>query len=695
MAKITRPNESQEQGGARIGLGLAATAGQGAVAIGQTVAQVGKIFQNSDRQLSLAKQMASFIDSEGRKLFNQSKKAHQSAVVLNKLTSAQEEFIKASFKRSRQTVDKNGNPTFTTLHEDIGKIGSDILNKHLKGIGDPEIANQFSLRFNRYVASQKMSALKKGLRQQVSFAQSSLDKGLATLIQQGSSDNFEQVGEYEAQGLESIDNALSSGIIDSTTHNRMRQEFSIIIREGAIRNSIKNNREEAVNALSLSVEELGLPEEKVKSLKAELDAANRADEIAVKKAEQIQAIDEEASEASLIEDVQAKIKADAIREDEILQLQGKLKPKTYKQIRRDFIRAAKARQKDRNQVQGMLNRISSGDDLFDVKPKDINGLFEYLVAQREDETGQRASLEEEAKLAAIIPREVTNFSRKLEQVLKFGDINRAKDAVAAYTYIQDNEKPTLSSGFDKDAVYIAERAQRLSIKGGMSFESALQSARDSIINLTEEGKGLKLSEFNSISDFKTSNLRNTALEELGLEPFLSSDATINSDALITYKELVKEGYLIDGDLDSAKAFAKEMINKTHGISEVSGEKQFMFAPPEKLTGLNTEELRESILQDTKAVFPEGINAETIGIDPGAELQFNSRGQPSWVLTHEVKLGDDSIRMPIIDNKTGLPVKWSPDMKAIRTRKREALKQERQEILTGVQGPVIPEEGGVR
>ena len=83
MVKIFRPNEQVPQGQGQLSLGTAAQAGRGSIAIGQTTANVGRRAQQT-AVLSSAKQVASTVDREGKELFEQSKLAHQSALLLNK-----------------------------------------------------------------------------------------------------------------------------------------------------------------------------------------------------------------------------------------------------------------------------------------------------------------------------------------------------------------------------------------------------------------------------------------------------------------------------------------------------------------------------------------------------------------------------------------------------------------------------------
>jgi len=61
MPTIIRANETLTQSQAEIPLSVAAQAGSGQVALGRTVAQVGREFGASGRQISLAQQMGAAI----------------------------------------------------------------------------------------------------------------------------------------------------------------------------------------------------------------------------------------------------------------------------------------------------------------------------------------------------------------------------------------------------------------------------------------------------------------------------------------------------------------------------------------------------------------------------------------------------------------------------------------------------------
>lgn len=672
MAKITRPGDEQSLSRAGVSTGTAGQAGAGLVGIGQTLTSVGRESQNSN-ELRLAKQVSSMVDREGARIFEESKSAHQSSVLLNKTTEASEAFIKAQQQRYSSAVDKHGNPTFQTLHRDIGTIGKDILDRTAANIIDPEIAGKFKARFGNYIANQKISALKKARGQQVSFGRSSLDKGLGGLVTQASRDDIEQLGTYEAQGLESLQEALTGGIISHDEFEKRSREFSTVIRGTSIRGAISSNRPRAKEMLNLSSEELGIPQEEKEQLASTLDAAEKSDAVQVAKAKERQEIDNLTEETSIINDLQSRIEADVLREDELLNLEGQISPRKFSEIKGEFIRAAKARAKERKQLHGLATKISEGDDISAEKPSSINKLFDYMVNQRADGTGKDVSLADQALLATSIPTAVPSYAKKLENSVKYSPGENAEDVLSAYTYIKDRSKPTLDSGFDRDSTLIMEHTSLLVERGGVSPAEALQQSRDMVLT-DDPARKFRSSEFKSIKDYKPASLEETVATELDAESFFFGDNLITSDVATTFKSFAQEGYIKTGSQDSANAYAKAMMDKTHGFSEVTTDKVYMFSPPEKAFKdvFTSEQLRTILVTENTPLIPSGVDASTISLESdditsgqvqvigtNAQGEKETRNVPSWLVTYEKEIDGESIRLPLLDSKTGQPKRWTP------------------------------------
>lgn len=663
MAQILRPTPQANQDRSQISTAVAATSGQGLVSLGANMVSIGRQFQQSNA-LSLSKQVSAMVDQQGKAMYAESARAHQSALLLNKTTEAAEAFTTRATERYRHTTDADGNPTFQNLHTDIGSIGKEVTDDIASKILDPQVKNQFQERFGSYVANQKVKALKTGMQQQLNYGISSLDKGLGNLIQQASTDDIDQLGGYEQQGIDSIREAFEGGLISQEDYQKQSREFSISIREATLQSGINSNRNRVKDMLQLPADELGLPEDKKERLSRTLDAAERTDQAEMKRAEERQKMDQITQENNIVEGLESRIQAGALREDTLLSMQDKISPAKFSELKRQYLKSAERRVKELNNFRGIGLKIANGQDISDVKAADISGLHKYMVQQVADRTQQPVTLAQEAQLAASIPAPVKAYAAKLEQAAKFGNVKQAEDTLSAYTYIKDRNKPSLESGFDKEATLIMEHTELLVERAGKSPEEAMQEARELISGTDENARNTREKLFSKESAFKIDKIEETAASNLeGAESFFGTNR-ISPDAVDTFKTFAKEGYIRSGNKDTAVAYAKEMMKQTHGMSEVSGSKQFMFQPPEKIfTNYSSDQLRDILVSEASPTLPNGTDPETIGLvadDLTAGQVQGDRNATTWVVTYKKTFEDGSeMEMPLINKETGQPVRWSP------------------------------------
>jgi hypothetical protein len=654
----------------RIGLSTAAQAGAGAAAIGSTLTSVGKQSQQSN-QLNLSRQLANMVDVEATRLFEESKQAHQSATLLNKTTDATEAFIKAATKRYSTTVDEKGNPTFDRLHTDIEEEGRSIMEQTAKTIADPQVAEMFRQRFSGYVANQKISALKHGLKQQVQFGRDSLDSGLGKLVQQASTDTIEQVASYEQEGISSLNQALAGGIISEEEHAGRTQEFSSVVRQASIQSTIDKDRTQAAEYLSLSAEELGIDEESKGKLDSNLKMAIASDLSEAEKAAEIQEIDDAAEEAALVGSIESRIEAGALREDELVKLEGHVSDKKYKDLKKQYIRVAEKQGKERQELRDLGVRVASGDDISDVKPAAINKYYDHAIKLASDKLGRPLNLEEEARLATSIPSPVSDYAAKLETNVKTGSLDKAEEIIGAYSYINDLNKPTLDSKFDSEAATIVDHAQQLVERGGLDPKEALSSARELVFNSDERTRQIRIKTFKDEKAFKSNNIQETAASDLDAETFLGTNLISREDSE-TYKELVSFSYQKHGDLESARNFAKNQMKKTHGYTSINGSEQFMFEPPEKhFPDLTSGQIRTIMEKEAQPLLPEGVDASSIVLisdqDTPGRVQVTGtkegkpvkRQIPTWTMNYTLETEEGPIIVPLTDPKTLQPMRWTP------------------------------------
>jgi hypothetical protein len=689
MATITRPDENIATPNIGIDYNTARLAGRGEIAAGYSLTEASKVIENSAEQtMRDALMVSNTIDAEGQKLFESSKRAHQSAVLLNKMTEATEKFLTSQSERVKQTTDENGNPIFTRLPTDVGNLGNDILRDVQGSIIDPEVASAFGAQFGQYVAHQKLSALKKGLKQQVKFGEDALTKGLQTLIEQATTDEPSQVGTYQAQGLEAINNALSGGIISTDVYKNMSGEFTDNIKGSVISNQIQNDPLTAGNVLNQSTESLGISPQLHTDLKTQLKTKIQSDDIEYSKARMMQETDKLTAQALLTEDVKRLIDAGAIRGEDILKFKNQMSKKQFNSIKTMYISSIKKQEREQVALNDIFNRISNHDGVDQIPPASLNKAYDYMVKQRADMTKKPVTLQEEAQIAAFIPAPVGRFTEKLETNFMHGSPQNAADMLSAYTYIKDRESPALDKGFSAKSLAIAVQTNVLVEKGGMNPSDALLKARESVLNVKDDERKERIAAFKKEGSFKPDSLEETAASNLPDAESWYGRNRIDEEAKYTFKQFAEQGYVETGTKDGAIGYATEMMKKNYGMSEISGGKQFVRIPVEKIyNNIPVSELRKALVEDTKSEIPEGADANSVSLradDFSSErLKISKNGKqivaPSWIITVKKKYGDTAIEVPLTDKNTGKPLRWGPAYSDYiqGAKERESLLQEQQ------------------
>jgi hypothetical protein len=693
MATITRPDENIATPNIGIDYSTARLAGRGLIGVGSALEGASRVIGDSAaRTMNESLRVSNTIDAEGQRLFEASKKSHQSAVLLNKITEATQKFLVSQNNRVQQTTDEEGNPVFTNLHTDIGNIGADILKEVQGTIIDPEVAREFGANFGQFVSHQKISALKKGLSQQVKFGEDALNNGLKSLIEQATSDEPVQVGTYQAQGLEAINNALSGGIISTDQFQKMNGEFSENIKSSVIENQISNDPLTAGNILSQPSESLGISPQLHTDLKTQLRTKIQSDDIEYSKARLMQDTDRLTGQAVLTESVRSLIDAGAIRGDDILKLKGKMSKKQFNSIKTMYINSVKKQEREQANLNEIAQRITTNTGVDELSGSTLNKFYDYMVKQRSDITRKAVSLQEEAQIATIIPAPVGRFTEKLETNFIHGNPQSAEDMLSAYTYIKDRQSPALDKGFSGKSLAIAEQMNVLVAKGGMAPQEALTKAREYVLNAKEDVRKERLGQFSKALDFKPGTLEETAASNLpGAELFFGENI-ISDEAKYTFKEFARQGFLETGTKDGAIGYATEMMKKNYGTSDISGSKQFTRKPIEKrYRNIPVSELREALIEDNKAFLPEGadINSLSLVADDftGERIRITKDGQekvePTWMVVTSKKYGDTTIDVPVNDPMTGKPKRWGPSISSYIKGAKERERLEQAQKLTDI------------
>lgn len=656
MVNIVRSNQQSQLN--RAAINPSSATNSGSMAMGNAVASGAQSIEQSNAVLNNSiSQFGSMLESEGARLFAESKRSHQSALLLDKMSGATESFMAARIERSNRVTDENGNPTFGTLVADVGTIGDKMAEEHAKTIVDPEVASQFRMQFGNFVANQKVSALREAASQQVDFSRAALSKGLYSLTNQAAADTFDQVGSYENLGRSALDEALSSGTISAVDHEKMSRGFSNQIRVESIKNTIEKNRGAAVNILSQSAEDLGIEPAQHERLIKTTRAAIRADYLEAQRAKEVQTLDQQVAQTQIVEMLESRIEAGALREDELLGFQDKVTPSKFASLKKKYVTESAKQYVQRSEMSDLGARINNGEDISDVKPAAVGKFYNYMLGQQADMSGKKPTLSEEAQLAAAIPAPVKPFTEKLEYSALHGNAAAAGEALAAYTYIKDRKSAALDSGFNSKATAVMEHTALLVERGGMDPAEAMAQARDKVLNSKDEDVKIRRQEFRKEKTFMLKNLEETAATTLDAESWYGANK-ISDGAVADFKRFAEEGYTMTGDKEAAKAYAKEHMSKTYGMSSVGNKEEYVYMPPEKVfPGMDSSTMRDVLITEIHEGIDSSIDPKSISLkaDP---LTFR-RDKPSWIVTQKKDIQGVGIEVPLVNPNTGEVVRWSP------------------------------------
>ena len=660
MPRIIRPQQQVNPDRTQISPSAASSAGQGIVSVGQAIRETGRAQASIDVSAG-QRRIGQAISAFGAKMFEESRLAAQTGVLSNSLADATLDFQKQQQQRLQQVTDQEGNPTYSSLVDDLGTIGNNVTSTYSQRIKDPVARQKFEERFRNFVTNQQVAGLSKARQQEISFGRNSLDRGLGALSNQAVGDP-ENLETYINDGSQLVDDALQSGLIGPEEHQRLKSDFVSMTRESAIANVIRADANAGSSIMEQSAEQLGLSQEQHTKLKAAAAQAVTSDEIAQIKAKEVQAIEEKADQAGLVEQLDTMIQADALRPDELLLQKDKLPQESFSQLRKKMVKRQAEAQKERTELKEVSNAISEGRSLDNISSGKVNKHFEFSVDTLTRKKGQPLTLVEKAQVAARYPGKVNLFAREISSSLFSGDANKAAEAVTAYTYLRDKGSRALEGNiFTNKAEMIASQAELISQNSGIPLPEAVTKVRDRMTNIDDVITKQRVSEFNKLSAFKANEIADTLAEEVDAENIIGINYEVDVEAQNTYRKLAQENYIVSQDEDEAKAAAASMMKTLYGVSEINGEKTFMKAPPEKIFNMDADVLRDQLVTDVSGtgLLPEGTDTESVRLVPDTSTRgsrINGQEAVTYLVEYTHPSGE---RVPLIDDN-GQVLRWTPN-----------------------------------
>lgn len=228
--------------------------------VGQTISQVGLNLIEMDKAYQ-----------------RQAEEADNNAVYANSINQATIQYQNLFQERINQVIDDDGNPTFSTLQDDVAQIGRDVLEEWLDKIDSPEVRARLTQNFNAYTGNQQIASISIQRNQQLSFISDSITNSVSELATQAGSSNEQDRVYFENQVNQILNEGLATGAMTPEQVGLAKESFRKNVSTAIYRNAINNDPVIALDILEkTSASDLKLTELERLSLQNEAQvAANR------------------------------------------------------------------------------------------------------------------------------------------------------------------------------------------------------------------------------------------------------------------------------------------------------------------------------------------------------------------------------------------------------------------------------------
>ena len=647
MAIIKRPEDSagSDFTGLQSGQGIASAA-----AIGEQVTRLGEA-----------------VSKSGEEFFKAADKSFKDTLYNKALSNATLQYNQEYQARLEKKFDDKGNPTYTTLATDVGKMGTDIMSRQSIGIVDNETKAKFMGNFGQYVNNKQIQALGDARQQHIDYSQAELMKTIKTNIDAGVTDNPANVNYYVSQNDKIIQEARAAGILSSVDAERFADNSRGEIRMGAYRASIEKNPSGLLNQLEKSdPSNLGLHAKEREQLIKEAKAGVRDVEVAAKKqADEEQKIVDKARNL-YTKQSELKLARGELGEKQILEdvAQGRLSEEQGIALQIKLVNQQKKDEKEGMSLAAIEEAKKTGAPLVNVKPALLNKSYSQdlqLMASQQDNPTAPISLVDKAVVASNFNTAVPAFVNELEFNLVNEQGTDATGALRAYEHMVNTRDVGVST-MSREAQAVASIALRRSTDTSLSDKQALESARKLVQHKDDVITAQRRRELKDVKAFSLGKIESTIIDKIyDTTDFQSNSVSLQDQAV--FSQLMEENYVLTGSEDDAIELTKNQTKAMFGttvINEGTFRKPLMFFPPEKLyPHIQPEAIKKSWDADKESLASlNNVDSDRVGII--ADTAFK-QAVTSGRLNEAAYL--------IVDTKTGQPLfmengdlaRWRPTL----------------------------------
>jgi len=614
-------------------------------AIGGTLAGTGNEIQNVGRQLTAA----------GQAYFKEAEELEANREYTKALVEATVEFNQQYGERINQTTDEDKNPTYGTLTDDVSRFGQSTMSKFLNKIQNPKARIKFERSFGRYVGNKQISSFSVARKQQLDIGRTSLLDAIDTQMGGALSDDPANINHHRAVLEEMIDDGLSSGMLSSSEHRKLKNKTMDDLNLRVYSTFAKKNPEASLEFFKASsAADLGVDEDIREKIIEAAESEVRSSKRAAKQAEREQSAAERRQQNKVHDELFLDIVEGKDNETSIRQAfhEGQITTKHKALLLQKLKNANKDKKTKATSFKSIDDSLAGGRRITESAARVGQHYGEAVVNLLE--AGEQATLAQKASVGARYTTPVKPLQRELEFAVMSGDGSQKIDALQAYRFLKENGSRAID-GMDRKARAVLDFADNMTQSTNMPAAAAMSLAKERVLDANDLEIKARNVEFRKIKQFKHDDLEETIKDMYDIDSFLGFGG---SDLPAGMRQrtlgLLQEAYKLTGDPEAAKSLVKSWTDNITGSSKINNGKEFMLMPPEKVyPGVSHETLRKDLVSDVQAMVP-GVDADAIKIEAD---ELTRTGTPTYQVYVERDLGDGTtIKEPLLD-KNADPVRW--------------------------------------
>lgn len=615
------------------------------------------------------------ITNMAKEAFARASAATSDGIYNNAITGAQTALAKAVQQRLSQTTDDKGNPTFATLPQDIATISQGVQQQFGGSILDQDARNRFNLSMNTLATSHVINAMGVARKQQVDFAQGSLNNALNSNVQ-----NALQTGNLDFgynQSQDQIQQAVKNGYITPQEGDLQSDRIRRGIYAGNLQTMNQTNPVAAKALLDSGTNaQLNITDAERYKLTQENATALRSQQIQQNQIAKEQANVQKQKQIFNYNTMDMQVTHGLVNEPQIDDAYNKGQI-TIQQQRMlvDKLAAANGETAKQTKTRNNITQdMQDGNDLVGkYTTSDINNYYQWQTKLASDpQTKAPPSLQQKAQIAAGIKAPVPAFTNEIAAVMKSGTNQQKIQAVQALELASSN--PLSISKIDKGTLGLISTIQEYQQGSNLDNNTLIANAQSVQLNNMDARNshtmsGQRLHEFNTgVPDFQPDKIDSTikSMYKLdGGDSFTGSTGQeVAPSAERTITHLLRDAYLQTGDVGAAKRAVQKETAGVIGVSSVGAGGRLMFAPPEQVyPSIPLSHMQKDLNTAVQASLIKGEFANNTGIDPQSvsiESDQKTYQQMGHDPTYSVMYKDaDGRSLPLMNPDTGQPVRWRP------------------------------------